>query len=70
MEPVRVRDSLRCHLLRRLRACNRHSAHTAAADPGFDAARKSAFARISHLSARAKLDLFAAALAQLLAIKA
>ena len=69
MEPIRVRGSLRCHWVRRIRACNRHSANAATADSSFDAARKNIFACLSHLRTRAKLDLFAAALAQLLAIK-
>ena len=69
MEPIRVRGSLRRHCVRHIRACNSRSAHAATADPSFDAARENIFACLSHLCARAKLDLFAAALAQLLAIK-
>lgn len=69
MEPVRVRGSFRGHRVRRIRACNGHSAHAATEDKCFDAARESIFARLDHLCARAKLDLFAAALAQLLAIQ-
>src|SRR5947208_3458953 len=70
MEPICVRGALRCHWVRRIRACNSHSAHSTTADPSFDAARKIICACLSHLHTRAKLDLFAAALAQLLAIKA
>ncbi len=70
MEPIRVRGSLRCHWVRRIRACNGHSAYAATADPSFDAAHENIFACLSHLRTRAKLDLFVAALAQLLAIKA
>ena len=66
MEPIRVRGSLRRDCVRRIRACNSRSAHTPTADPSFDAARENIFACLSHLCARAKLDLFAAALAQLL----
>jgi len=66
MEPIRVRGSLRRDWFRRIRACNSRSAYAATADPSFDAARESIFACLSHLCARAKLDLFAAALAQLL----
>jgi hypothetical protein len=66
MEPIRVRGSLRCHRVRRVRACNSRSAYAATADPSFDAARKNIFACLSYLRTRAKLDLFAAALAQLL----
>ena len=68
MEPIRVRGSLRRDCVRHIRACNSHSAHAATADPCFHAARENIFACLSHLCARAKLDLFAAALAQLLAI--
>jgi hypothetical protein len=66
MEPIRVRGSLRRHWFRRIRACNSLSAHAAVAFPRLDPARENIFARLSHLRARAKLDLFAAALAQLL----
>ena len=66
MEPFRVCGSLRCHCVRHIRACNSHRADAATADPSFDAARESVFACLSHLRARAKLDLFAAALAQFL----
>ena len=66
MEPVRVRGSLRGHCVRRVCARNGHSAHAATEDKCFDAARESILARLDHLCARAKLDLFAAALAQLL----
>lgn len=66
MEPIRVRRSLRCDRVRHIRACNSRSAYAAIADPSFDAARENLFACLSHLCARAKLDLFAAALAQLL----
>src|SRR5262249_29364232 len=67
MEPIRVRDSLRRHWVRHIRACNTHCAHAATADSSFHAARESIFACLNHLSAGAKLDLFAGALAQLLA---
>src|SRR5512132_1549784 len=66
MEPIRVRGSLRRDCVRRIRASNSRSAYAATADPSFDAARENIFACLSHLCARAKLDLFAAALAQLL----
>ncbi len=67
MEPIRVRGSLRRDCVRRIRACNGHSAHASTADPFFDAARKNGHASVGHLCARSELDLFAAALAQLLA---
>ena len=66
MEPIRIRGSLRRDCVRRIRACNAHRAHAATADPYFDAARENIFACLSHLCARAELDLFAAALAQFL----
>jgi len=66
MEPIRVRGSLWSDRVRHVRACNGDDAHAATADSCFDAARKDALARLNHLCARAKLDLFAAALAQLL----
>ena len=66
MEPIRVCGSLRRDCVRYIRACDSHSAHAATADPSFHAARENIFAGLSHLGARAKLDLFAAALAQLL----
>jgi hypothetical protein len=66
MEPIRVRDSLRRYCLRYIRAYNTHCSHAATEDKCFDAARESILARLDHLCARAKLDLFAAALAQLL----
>src|SRR5207249_10748832 len=69
MEPIRVRGSLWCHWVRHIRVCNSHSAYAPTANPSFDAARENVFACLSHLCARAKLDLFAAALAQLLANK-
>ena len=69
MEPIRVRGSLRRYWFRRIRACNGGSTHAATADPSFDTERENIFACLSHLCARAKLDLFAAALAQLLANK-
>jgi len=68
MEPIRVRGSLRRDCVRRIRACNSRSAYATATNPSFDAARENIFACLSHLCARVKLDLFAAALAQLLAI--
>jgi len=67
MESIRVRGSLRGHRVRRIRACNGHRTYAPTADKCFDAARENIFARLGHLCARAKLDLFAAALAQLLA---
>jgi len=70
MEPIRVRRSLRCHWVRRIRAWNSRSAYAAAADPSFDAALENVFARLNHLRARAKLDLFAAALARFLNCRA
>lgn len=66
MEPFRVRYSLCGHCVRRVRACNRDGAFAAIANKCFDAARENIFAYISPLCARAKLDIFAAALAQLL----
>ena len=68
MEPIRVRGSLRCRCVRHIRARNGGSAHAATADPFFHAARENMFACFSDLCACAKLDLFGAALAQLLAI--
>ena len=46
--------------------CNSRSAHAPTADRYFDAAHENIFASLSHLCARAVLDLFAAALAELL----
>ena len=69
MEPIRVRGSLRRDCVRHIRACDSHSAHAATANPCFDAPHENIFACFSHLCAGVKLDLFAAALAQLLAIK-
>jgi hypothetical protein len=69
MEPTRVRSSVQRRYVRCICACNRPSAHAATADPRFDAARENIFACLSDLCARVKLDLFAAALAQFLAIK-
>ena len=66
MEPFRIRDSLRRHCIRRIRPCSTHCAHAATADSSFDAARENIFACLSHLCARAELDLFAATLAQIL----
>ena len=66
MEPIRVRGSLRCHWVRRIRGCNSRSAYASAADQSFDAAGENVFACVSHLCTRAKLDLLAATLAQLL----
>lgn len=66
MEPVRVRGSLRRHWVRRIRPCDSHGAHTATADPCFHAAHENIFAFLCYLRARAKLDLFATALAQFL----
>jgi len=66
MEPIRVRDPLWCHCVRRIRVCNHLGAHAAIADSYFDATRENVFARLSHLRARAELDLFAPTLAQLL----
>lgn len=68
MEPIRVRSYLRRDRLRCLRIGDIGDARAAFADPCFDAARKNVLACLNHLCARAKLDLFAAALAQLLAI--
>ena len=68
MEPIRVRRSLRRDCVRRIRACNCRSAHAATADPYIDATHENAFACLSYLCARAKLDIFVAALAQLLEI--
>ena len=69
MEPIRVRGSLWCHWVRCIRFWNSHRARAETADSSFDAEREKIFASLSHLCARAKLDLFAASLAQLLAIK-
>ena len=69
MEPIRVRGSLRRDCVRHIRSCNSHGARAATADPSFHAACENVFACLSHLGARAELDLFAAALAQFLAIK-
>ncbi len=66
MEPIRVRGSLQCHWVRRIRACNSCSAYASTADASFDAARENVVACVSHLRTRAKLDLPAATLAQLL----
>ena len=68
MEPIRVCGSLWGHRVRCVRACNGHGAHAATADKCFDAARENISTCLSHLCARAKLGLFAAALAQFLAI--
>jgi len=69
MEPFRFRGSLRRYCIRYIRAFHTHCSDTASADPRFDAAREDIFARLNHLCARAKLGLFAAALAQVLATK-
>ena len=66
MEPIRVRGALRRHFVRHIRARNSHSAHAATAAPGFHATRQNIFPCLSRLCARGELDLFAAALAQLL----
>jgi len=66
VEPIRVRGPLRRDWIRRVRAGNSHSARPSTADSSFHAARESIFACLGHLRARAKLDLFAAALAELL----
>ena len=66
MEPIRVCGPLRRDRIRRVRAGYSHSARAATADPSFHAARENIFACLGHLYARAKLDLFAAALAELL----
>lgn len=66
MEPIRIRGSLWSHRVRPICACNGHGANAATADPCFDAACENVLACLNHLWARAKLDLFAAALAQLL----
>ena len=66
MEPIRVYGPLRRDRIRRVRAGNSHSARAATADPSFHAARENTFAHLGHVCARAKLDLFAAALAELL----
>jgi len=66
MEPVRVRSSLWGNRVRRIRVCNGHRARAATANKCFNATRENIFAGLSHLCARAKLDLFAPALAQLL----
>ena len=66
LESIRVRGPLRRDCIRRIRAGNSHSARAAAADPCLHAACENIVACLGHLCARAKLDLFAAALAQLL----
>src|SRR5215469_16430712 len=66
MEPFCVRDSLRRHCIRRIRPCSTHCAYAATADSSFDAGRENILACLSHLCARAELDLFATTLAQLL----
>ena len=66
MEPIRVYGPLRRDRIRRVRAGNSHSARAAAADPCLHAACENIFACLGHLCARAKLDLFASALAELL----
>jgi len=69
VESIRVRGSLRRDRVRLIRARNSRRAHAATADRCFHAARENILACLSHLCACAKLDVFAAALAQLLAIK-
>src|SRR5262245_14420298 len=69
MEPIHIRASLRRHCVRYICVCHTHCADAATADPSFDAARKNDLACLSHLCARAKLDLSAGALAQLLKSK-
>jgi len=69
MEPIRVRGSLRRDCIRRIRADNSRSASAAIADSSFHSARENIFAYLGHLCARAKLDVFAAALAQLLIVR-
>ena len=54
------------HCIRCIRPCSTHCAHAATADSSFDAACENDLASLSHLCARAELDLFAAALAQFL----
>src|SRR5215831_4406140 len=66
MEPTRVRGSLRRDRLRRLCACNARNARATGADQCVDATGESIFACLSDLRACAKLDVFAAALAQFL----
>ena len=58
--------SLRRHRVRRIRAGNGHRAHAAIAGPSFHATGENLFACLSHLCARAELDVSATALAQFL----
>src|SRR6516164_462492 len=66
MESTGVHGSLRSRCIRRIRPCSTHCAYAATTDRSFDAACENDLASLSHLCARAKLDLSAGALAQLL----
>ena len=66
MESLRIRGPLRLHCVRYIRARNTHSGYAATAAQAFHAARENIFACLSRLFARGELDIFTAALAQLL----
>src|SRR6516165_8810891 len=66
MESIGIHGSLRSRCVRCVRVCSTHCAYAATADPSFDTACENDLASLSHLCARSELDLFAAALAQLL----